>query len=112
MECDDSGVALVVPSGVVRFRKSRSAHSRGVLLNSKGSSSRKDYQSDAEVVALHSRRRELFVLPVYHSDWFRFIGCSMIQALMIAMLLVVLSPFVEGQTGTPAPRLTLKDING
>jgi peroxiredoxin len=36
----------------------------------------------------------------------------MIQALMIAMLLIVLSPFVEGQTGTPAPRLTLKDING
>lgn len=36
----------------------------------------------------------------------------MIHALMIAMLLVALSPFVVGQQKIPTPQLTLKDTNG
>jgi thiol-disulfide isomerase/thioredoxin len=36
----------------------------------------------------------------------------MIHALMIVILLIVLSPSIMGQAQTPAPRLTLKAING
>jgi hypothetical protein len=57
MECDDFGVALVVrPEG--ESCASRNALSLERFLTNSSHSLEKDYQSDAEVVALHSRCRE------------------------------------------------------
>ena len=57
MECDDFGVALVVRPEDESYT-SRKAPNFERFLNDSSHNLEKDYQSDAEVVALHSRWRE------------------------------------------------------
>jgi tetratricopeptide (TPR) repeat protein len=92
MECDDFGVAFVVHSELVRLSDSSRAQSRMRLLNSKVNS-RTDYQSDAEVVALHSRRRaESLVQGTYQSCLFRF-GPPSVVLFLLPIVLVLFCGF-------------------